>query len=332
MEDLASCVFCRKTFKYLPFAVKHACKFETLIQGDDFIICELCNKPFKELNSEHLVLKHGVFRADYERLYGTTLSTTSRYRKNVYRDISPETRHRLSRSHSKIGYIEKYGEIEGREKYEARCRNINFARTLSYYVEKYGEIEGKRKFSEVNKKKGITLTGYITKYGAGLGQKKYDQHIKRRKYLASIDYFITKYGQAEGEDKYIRKMRKLWESSNSVPKERADEFGAYLRLVYRFTRQIVNAFHTRIPDIAKRSRQWHLDHKVSVFDGFNNSIDPRYISAYVNLEILLAKENCSKQGKSSIPICDLISSVDNELCNDVELLNWWNAKDQHAQC
>lgn len=52
---------------------------------------------------------------------------------------------------------------------------------------------------------------------------------------------------------------------------------------------------------------YHLDHKISIYDGFLYNIDPYIISSIENLEMLYYTDNLSKNKKSSISIDTLIN-------------------------
>ena len=98
-------------------------------------------------------------------------------------------------------------------------------KSLNEYIQEYGEIEGKRKF-EINKKKGITLENMINKYGINEGTIRYNAHkqklknskgfdnykkkhpnatleeYKQRFNTVSRESFIKKYGEIEGEKRF----------------------------------------------------------------------------------------------------------------------------------
>lgn len=61
---------------------------------------------------------------------------------------------------------------------------------------------------------------------------------------------------------------------------------------------------------------YHLDHKLSITDGFNNGILPYIIANINNLEMLPYKENCSKGVKSSITILELYNLINEKEKDD----------------
>jgi hypothetical protein len=74
----------------------------------------------------------------------------------------------------------------------------------------------------------------------------------------------------------------------------------YYARVWQFTKITVRKYPDMIEDLKKRGREWHLDHKFSVVEGFKQNIPPYIIGSYHNLEIIDAIENMKKQGNCSI--------------------------------
>jgi len=66
---------------------------------------------------------------------------------------------------------------------------------------------------------------------------------------------------------------------------------------YRKYKHIIN------PNNLKRGRnKYHLDHIYSVYDGFENNIDPKIISNPINLRMMKESDNISKSKESHISI------------------------------
>ena len=86
----------------------------------------------------------------------------------------------------------------------------------------------------------------------------------------------------------------------------------YYEKVWRFTnKQNLES----LANITKRGRldlnenAHHLDHKFSIKEGFKNHLLPYYIGHINNLEMLPARENCSKGAKCSISSIELLNSI-----------------------
>lgn len=267
---------------------------------DDYKIkCPICNKIYKEINNSHLK-KHNLSPNEFDNLYpkSTRLSKTSLLNKNNYANITEDMRIKLKKSHSLEGYIEKYGEIEGNIKYNTALQNNKNGKSIDSYIKKYGDDALKIK-KEHNKNKCVTLDKMIKKYG------EYDGKIKYNKWLnsKSLSHYKLKYGDIEGEIKWINKNIK---NSKSSKKAIDDGFESYTQQVRCFTELSVRLYGHLISNLNIRSLEYHLDHMVSILDGFNNKIDPKIIGSVYNLEIIHRSINCSKQHNSSLDLQQLI--------------------------
>lgn len=81
-------------------------------------------------------------------------------------------------------------------------------------------------------------------------------------------------------------------------------FQLYDREVRLKTRKSKRKFLSLIKGENKKGN--HLDHKVSVYEGFINNVDPDIIASYFNLEFIPAKDNLSKNKNSNKLISILI--------------------------
>ena len=61
-----------------------------------------------------------------------------------------------------------------------------------------------------------------------------------------------------------------------------------------------------VVDIKKRGESYHLDHKFSIADGFNNKISPSIIAHKNNLRVIPADVNLAKGPASCISISELL--------------------------
>lgn len=77
-------------------------------------------------------------------------------------------------------------------------------------------------------------------------------------------------------------------------------FDLYKQKVDQYTRISTRLYSKYINNLELRSREWHLDHKFSVCEGFKNNIPPYIIGSYYNLEIMNGIENMKKQENCSI--------------------------------
>ena len=80
----------------------------------------------------------------------------------------------------------------------------------------------------------------------------------------------------------------------------------YKFLVWFHTENNYKTFLNKInPKKLKRGKQYHLDHKFSISEGFKLGLLPRIIANPNNLEIIKSNENMSKGSKCSITIEEL---------------------------
>jgi len=88
-----------------------------------------------------------------------------------------------------------------------------------------------------------------------------------------------------------------------------NEFEKYTRLVYIETNNTIKIFDYMIDNLHLRGKDYHLDHKLSIRDGFINNIDPVYVGHYYNLEIIPSIKNLQKSSSSSITPYELLEQV-----------------------
>jgi hypothetical protein len=101
-----------------------------------------------------------------------------------------------------------------------------------------------------------------------------------------------------------KRCRKCYENNklmNAVKYK--DGWDLYKFIVWKYTEKTYKKYYLQVnPDNVKRGREYHLDHKFSISEGFKNNIDPKTIASINNLEIMNSKDNMSKGGKCSLTI------------------------------
>jgi len=126
-------------------------------------------------------------------------------------------------------YISKYGDYEGRSRYQNfkdKVSNGNTKEsiitnhgidsyndmirrkkvcTIEHFISKYGEELGKSKFDEYKKSLGLTRDNYIKKFG----KDSWDKRAEIIKYKKSLEFYIQKLGQEEGR-KDFRTLRESY--------------------------------------------------------------------------------------------------------------------------
>lgn len=88
----------------------------------------------------------------------------------------------------------------------------------------------------------------------------------------------------------------------SIPEEQKEQYIKYHKLVMKYTRRNSKF----VENIELRGKEYHLDHKFSICEGFKQNVSPEIIGSKYNLEIIPRRENCFKQEKCSIELEELL--------------------------
>jgi G:T-mismatch repair DNA endonuclease (very short patch repair protein) len=136
----------------------------------------------------------------------------------------------ISKKFEKIGsrseYLQKLYKIDLTEakslKYKKPEKKFNCSEIE--FIEKYGEEEGKFRYnkrkeliSKNNPKNQFVCTkeNFIERYGEELGTKKYIDRCNKISYTSSKDFFINKHGSEKGEEIWKRKFKSIKTSKKS---------------------------------------------------------------------------------------------------------------------
>jgi len=86
------------------------------------------------------------------------------------------------------------------------------------------------------------------------------------------------------------------------------KFNVYKSVVTSITSQTYRKFYDIInPTNVKRGKNYHLDHKYSIVQGYKDKINPVILGSYVNLELIKAYDNITKRDDCSITKEDLFN-------------------------
>lgn len=133
----------------------------------------------------------------------------------------------LGRDSSSLNsYIIRFGDTEGRIRFNKKIISSSKGSTKESYVKKYGEKEGSEKYRR--DRSGVGIEAMIQRYGKDEGIKKWDLYISKFKKSHSIEGYIEKYGKNEGERLYKIKSDKykLTNSLEGYIKKYGEEVGA----------------------------------------------------------------------------------------------------------
>ena len=96
-----------------------------------------------------------------------------------------------------------------------------------------------------------------------------------------------------------------WRKPEDIP-----DFERYREIVRDITDKNYQENFYEIPNAKKRSREFHLDHKVSIAYGFENNIPAYIIGHHKNLEVIHHAKNESKFISNSITLEELFTEID----------------------
>jgi hypothetical protein len=129
---------------------------------------------------------------------------------------------------------------------------------------------------------------------------------------------MKKTGQYDKHSEFMKDVRiknsvkTRIKTGNAIDKSDLSDFTNYRLRVRQLSEKTYKRNKNKIDPLNLRSRKFHLDHKVSIFEGFKNNIEPSILASIHNLCILTEKDNISKKIKSSITIEELLRSFSNE--------------------
>lgn len=103
---------------------------------------------------------------------------------------------------TEAGLIKKYGNTEGKVRWESYRQKQANTNTREYKKEKYGWTD--KQFGEYNKSRAVTLENMIAKHGEIDGAVKWQVYCERQAYTNTLDYFVSKYGKEAGKRHYNR--------------------------------------------------------------------------------------------------------------------------------
>ena len=92
---------------------------------------------------------------------------------------------------------------------------------------------------------------------------------------------------------------------------RLSKFEKYNFDIWQETNKTLRKFSNKIKNIHLRGNKYgySLDHKYSIYDGFENNIDPKIIGHWQNLQIITIVKNSKKGKKSSILLKELLIQI-----------------------
>ena len=251
------------------------------------VICEICNKPFRQITERHLKYKHNTTLNEYIDQYPTAKLLSDSLRKEL-RDNNPM---------KDIKTIKKIAETKlnrhGDKNYN------NYEQSKKTKLERYGNATyNNPKFGRDNPATRSDVRKLISK---GVTES-YVKNPALKNVRSTIGKNFGFGNKQEFKKKMIDKGYWLSEDAKS-------DFSLYRNSVRNITEINYQTFFKEIPNAHLRSKKMHLDHKYSIFEGFMHDIDPEIIGHYKNLEIMSHYINESKNIKSSISLSKLVEEI-----------------------
>lgn len=293
------CTECGKEF-YVIYFDKHTkvCKHINKKPKEEKVSCPICGERLKEINTAHL-RKHGLDYHQVKKMFPDYdfISENSLSKKATLSDLTPEQSKRLSYGHTLESRKEKWGEKEGIKRHLKAKKAYSTSKTLQGYIDRLGEEDGKKEWKSKIEKISQSSKNY------------WDSLPKSKKIRGTLQWYQEKYGEEEGKLKWTQACNNKSKSLRKIPIELVEEFSLYKLLVNRITEINLKLYGKNILILELRGKQFHLDHMYSVYQGFVEKISPYIIGFIDNLELIPAKENCSKQLKCSQSLEQLVSKI-----------------------
>ena len=112
--------------------------------------------------------------------------------------VSPELAKRTSVTEA--GMIKKYGNSEGRIRWNSYREKQSISNSFEYKKEKHNWSEDQ--YKQYNLSRSSSLYTFITRHGETQGVIKWQEYCDRQAYTNSLNYFVEKYGCVAGNEKY----------------------------------------------------------------------------------------------------------------------------------
>jgi hypothetical protein len=140
----------------------------------------------------------------------------------------------------------------------------------------------------------------------GTGDHNFNHHHKSSTYAPDYGY-PAELDTIDFDDK--RKNKPGYQVSTKDTEDR-EPFALYQEIVRRNSDKNYQKYFNEIPNAKNRSREYHLDHKYSIKEAFDNNIPIDVVSHYKNLEIIDGRLNESKGKNSSILLEELLKQIE----------------------
>jgi hypothetical protein len=243
-------------------------------QINDKIECKICGTMVKSIAPLHLKFKHpNISLKEYKELYPHAQTISEQLKKSMSENNAFKRDDVKGKIKNKK--LEKYGD-----------ENYNNSKGWSNHhllKEICNRPENKKKLSEAIKRS-------------------YNNKPELKKLRSETIGII-------GKNNFDKINQKKFETGEWISRFNKEDFFGYKERVRHITEENYKKYFYKIPEAKKRSRQWHLDHKYSILEGYKNDINEEVIGHWCNLEMLHHSINESKGYKSSISLNELFELI-----------------------
>lgn len=246
-----------------------------LNEGKDYVVCRECNKQMKQIQYRHLKYSHNMTLNEYKEKH-PNVPLVCESAKNIG-DKNPMKDENVIRTHKKVMSSEKH-----KTKLSKSLIGKNKGNVRDDLRELNKNVDFRKKISD-----GV--------------KRSYENNPELRKQRSAIG---KKFGF--GNPKLIEV---LYDKLGWTRPEDREPFKLYQEIVRRKTNENYQKYFTKIPNAKNRSRDFHLDHKYSIKEAFDNNIPFEVVSHYKNLEIIDGRLNESKGKSSSTTLNELIYDI-----------------------
>jgi hypothetical protein len=177
-----------------------------------FVVCKECGKKFTQITHTH-VKHHNLTVDSYIQKYNLKKDDVYCYDICSIRKVTLEN------------MINRWGDVEGKQKWEAYKNKQSITNTFEYKQEKFGWT--REDFDKYNTSRAVTLENMINRYGVVNGKIKWDSYCKtQEKAGCAKEYFIEKYGEEDGIKKYEEIGRLKVVSKDNFIRKYGEKIGA----------------------------------------------------------------------------------------------------------
>ena len=181
-----------------------------------------------------------------------TMCESTKYAFNIPQDVYLRARQKYAMTLEHM--IEKYGEVEGKKKWDEYCYKQTISNQYEYKKEKYGWTP--EQYEEYNKSRAVTLENLIKRHGEKKGKKMWEEYCKKQSETKSWNYMVEKYGEEkaksinesksqslsavikrygekEGTEKYLNMVDQRSQFYSNISQEFFNELDKYLAPKYK---------------------------------------------------------------------------------------------------